>query len=226
MGGGGLSQFDPRTGHCRSFRAKPADPHSLSSGYLRCMLEDEQGRLWLGTEGGGLSCLLDADKGYFQVYREAQGLPNNVIYGMVADAQHNLWMATNKGIAQFTPSTSRFRTYDMRDGLPQDEHNASAYCRGADGRLFFGGPNGVVGFQPSAVRLNPVPPTVVLTGFRKFNQPVRLDTSITELRELRLTPQDYFFSIEFAALNYRLPDKNQFLYKLDNFNENWIEAGN
>ncbi|AYA37402.1 hypothetical protein D3Y59_10265 [Hymenobacter oligotrophus] len=226
VGGGGLSLFDPRTGHCRAFRANQTDPHSLSNNFVRCMLEDEQGRLWLGTEGGGLTCMVDAEKGRFVTYRERQGLPNNVIYGMSADGRGGLWMATNKGIAQFTPSTGKFRTYDTRDGLPQDEHNAGAYLRAADGRLLFGGPNGVVAFYPTAVRHNPVPPPVVLTRFRKFNQPSELDTSITESREIRLTPRDYLFSIEFAALNYRLPDKHRFMYKLENFDDTWIDAGN
>lgn len=225
VGGGGLSEFDPRTGHCRSFRANPADPNSLSSNFVRCVLEDEQGRLWLGTEGGGLACLLDADRGRFRVYREPQGLPNDVIYGMSADDKGNLWMATNKGIARFTPRTGRVCTYDMRDGLPQDEHNAGAYWRSPDGQLWFGGPAGVVAFRPEAVRFNAVPPPVVLTGFRKFNRPATLDTSITASRLLTIAPRENFFSIEFAALNYRVSDKNRFAYKLENFNDKWIDAG-
>ncbi|GAB3841760.1 sensor histidine kinase [Hymenobacter jeollabukensis] len=225
IGGGGLSQFDSRTGHCRAFRARRDDPHSLSTDFVRCMLEDEQGRLWLGTEGGGLSCLIDAERGRFENYGEADGLPNNVIYGMALDAQQHLWVATNKGIARFTPRTKEFRTYDTRDGLPQDEHNAGAYWRGRDGRLFFGGGNGLVAFQPAAVRFNAEPPPVVLTGFRKFNRWATLDTSITASRLLTINPRDNFFSIEFAALNYRLSDKNRFAYKLENFNEKWIDAG-
>ncbi|GAA4371585.1 hypothetical protein GCM10023186_00150 [Hymenobacter koreensis] len=226
VGGGGLCRFDPRTGHSRIYRADPTDPTSLSSNFVRSMLEDAQGRLWLATEGGGLCCLLDADTGRFQTFREPQGLPNDVVYGMLADGQQNLWLATNKGIARFTPRTRRFRTYDTRDGLAQDEFNAGAFCRRLDGTLLFGGENGVVAFKPTAVRYNPAPPVVVFTGFRKFNRPARLDTSITERRQLRLGPRDNFISIEFAALNYRLPDKNRFLYKLEGNDEKWIEAGN
>ncbi|WP_400194154.1 two-component regulator propeller domain-containing protein [Hymenobacter sp. B81] len=225
VGGGGLCRFDPRNGTSHAFRANPADPRSLSSNFVRCMYEDEQNRLWLATEGGGLSCLLDPEAGRFQTFREPQGLPNDVIYGMLPDGQGDLWLATNKGIARFTPRTRRFRTYDVRDGLPQDEFNAGAFCRRRDGSLLFGGGNGVVEFQPTAVRYNPAPPVVVFTGFRKFNQPARLDTSITERRTLRLAPRDYFFSIEFAALNYRLPDKNRFSYKMEGFDDEWIEAG-
>ncbi|WP_176133160.1 sensor histidine kinase [Hymenobacter sp. CRA2] len=226
VGGGGLSQFDSRTGHCRTFRADRTNAQSLSSNFVRCILEDAQDRLWLGTEGGGLSCLLDADKGTFRSYSEAQGLPNNVVYGMAADESGNLWLATNRGIARFAPRTGYFRTYDMRDGLPQDEHNAGAYWRSpGTGRLYFGGGNGVVAFLPAAVRFNAVPPPVVLTGFRKFNRWATLDTSITASHVLTISPRDNFFSIEFAALNYRLSDKNRFAYKLDNFNEKWIDAG-
>jgi signal transduction histidine kinase/streptogramin lyase len=225
VGGGGLCRFDPRTGHTRSYRADSDDPQSLSSNYIRCMLEDKEGHLWLATEGGGLCCMLDKAKGLFKTYREPQGLPNDVIYGMLPDGQDNLWLATNKGIARFTPSTQRFRTYDMRDGLPQDEYNAGAFCRRRTGSLLFGGGNGAVEFQPTAVRYNPAPPVVVFTGFRKFNRAVSLDTSITERRTLRLAPRDNFFSIDFAALNYRLPDKNRFAYMMENFDDDWIEAG-
>lgn len=224
-GRGGICQFDWRTGHCRAYQSQPNDIHSLSNDYVRCMLEDAQGRLWLGTEGGGLSCMVDANRGRFVSYGEADGLPNNVIYGMALDAQQHLWVATNKGIARFTPRTKDFHTYDTRDGLPQDEHNAGACWRGRDGRLYFGGGNGLVAFQPTAVRFNAVPPPVVLTGFRKFNRWAPLDTSITASRQLTISPRDNFFSIEFAALNYRLSDKNRFAYKLENFNEKWIDAG-
>ncbi|WP_167291264.1 sensor histidine kinase [Hymenobacter busanensis] len=226
VGGGGLCRFDPRTGRSRIYRADAADRSSLSSNFVRTMLEDSQGRLWLATEGGGLSCLLDAKTGRFRTFREPQGLPNDVIYGMLADDQGDLWLATNKGVARFNRRTLRFRTYDTRDGLPQDEFNAGAFCRRRDGTLLFGGGNGAVAFQPMAVRYNPAPPVVVFTGFRKFNRPVRLDTSITERRMLRLGPRDNFISIEFAALNYRLPDKNRFLYKLEGNDDKWIEAGN
>ena len=225
-GGGGLCRYNPQTGRFRAFRADSRNPRSLSSNFVRCLLQDRAGTLWVGTEGGGFCRLNDAETGSFTSFREADGLPNDVVYGMQQDQQGYLWLATNKGLARFQPRTAQFHTFDERDGLPQNEFNAGASHRAADGQLYFGGPNGLVGFRPAAVRTNPVPPAVVLTGLRKFNRPVELpDTSITERRVLRLAPRDYFFSLEFAALNFRQPDKNRYAYLLENFDQNWIEAG-
>jgi ligand-binding sensor domain-containing protein/signal transduction histidine kinase len=224
-GGGGLSRYDAKTGFT-TFRADGRDLRSLSSNSVRCILQDRQGTLWIGTEGGGFSRLDDPQQGRFTTFREAQGLPNDVVYGMLEDEQGQLWLSTNKGLARFSPRTQQFHTFDARDGMLQDEFNAAACHRSAAGQLYFGGVNGVVVFHPSTVQTNPMPPPVVLTAFRKFNQTVELpDTSITERRVLYLTPQDNFFSLEFAALNFQLPEKNRYVYRLENFDETWIPAG-
>ena len=225
-GGGGLSRYDPLSGSFTTFRADGHDPRSLSSNFVRCLLRDRAGTLWVGTEGGGLCRLDDPVAGCFTVFDESKGLPNNVIYGMLEDDKGYLWMSTNKGIARFTPRTQQFHTFDTRDGLIQDEFNAGAAHRTAEGRLYFGGGSGLVDFLPTAIRTNALPPPVVLTGLRKFNRTVELpDTSITMRRVLRLAPEDYVFSLEFAALNFYLPDKNRYAYRLEGFEEDWIEAG-
>ncbi|MCB2379338.1 histidine kinase [Hymenobacter sp. BT635] len=224
-GGGGLCRYNPETGRFVAFRADDHNPRSLSSNFVRSILEDHTGRLWIGTEGGGLCRLDDPSRGQFTTFREPQGLPNDVVYGMLEDASAHLWLSTNKGLARFTPANNQFYTFDTRDGLPFDEFNAGGYHRGRRGRLYFGGVEGLVSFTPGAVRTNTTPPPVVLTGFRKFNQLVELDTSITVRRRVELAPSDYFFSLEFAALNFRLPEKNRYAYMLENFDPDWVQAG-
>ncbi|GGF17523.1 hybrid sensor histidine kinase/response regulator [Hymenobacter cavernae] len=224
-GGGGLCQFDPQSGTFRAFRANARQAKSLSSNFVRSILEDHAGVLWVGTEGGGFCRLDDAKVGRFTTFREPQGLPNDVVYGMLEDEQGNLWLSTNKGIARFMPRTRQFLNFDMRDGLVQDEYNAGAYCRGRSGRFYFGGVIGLVVFRPGEVRINDAPPPVVLTDFRKFDETVALDSSITEQQVVRLSPRDYFFSLEFAALNFRRPDKNRYEYRLESFDPGWVAAG-
>ncbi|HEX8426695.1 sensor histidine kinase [Hymenobacter sp.] len=225
-GGGGLSRFDARTGLFTTFRADGRNPRSLSSNSVRSILQDRQGTLWVGTEGGGFSRIDDPDAGRFTTFREDDGLPNDVVYGILEDNQSCLWLATNKGLARFSLHTQKFHTFDARDGLLQDEFNAAACHRTLAGVFYFGGVNGVVAFCPETVRTNPVPPPVVLTAFRKFNKPVELpDTVITERHVLRLSPEDNVFSLEFAALNFQLPEKNRYLYQLKGFDEQWVPAG-
>ncbi|UYZ61643.1 sensor histidine kinase [Hymenobacter weizhouensis] len=227
-GGGGLCRLDPTTGRGRTYWAQPRQARSLSSNFVRALWQDRAGRLWVGTEGGGL-CRLDdtTGTGRFTTFREPQGLPNDVVYGLVEDRAGQLWLSTNQGLARLQPATGQLHTFDQRDGLLQDEYNAGAACRGSrTGRLYFGGVQGLVAFRPEAVHTNPAPPPVVLTGLRRFNQSVDLpDTSITERRVLRLSPRDYFFTLEFAALNFRNPVKNRYAYLLEGFDPDWVPAG-
>ena len=224
-GGGGLCLFDPQSARFRTYRTDENNSRSLSSDFVRAVQTDRRGRLWLGTEGGGLCRLDDVRQGKFQTYREPQGLPEDLVFGVQEDEQGRIWLSSNKGLACLTPGTGNIRTFDTRDGLPQDEFNAGAAGRGRNGRLYFGGTNGLVAFESAAVQTTSMPPPVLLTGFRKFNQPVALDTSITERRQLRLGPRDYSFTLEFAALNFRHPDKNRYAYRLDGFDPAWVAAG-
>jgi len=221
----GLARLEPRTGRVCTYPAREQQPGCLSGELVRSITADHTGRLWVGTEGGGLCRLDDEARGRFTVFREAQGLPEDVVYGVLEDAWHRLWLSSNKGLTCLTPATGEAHVFDSRDGLGQDEFNAGAYHRGRSGRLYFGGVNGVVMFRPGAVRTNPTPPAVVFTGLRKRNQLVELDTSITQRRGIRLGPGDHAFSLEFAALNFIQPDKNRFAYQLEGFDRGWVNAG-
>jgi signal transduction histidine kinase/streptogramin lyase len=225
-GGGGLCLLeDEARGRFRTFPADERVLGWLSSPFVRHITEDSRGRLWAGTEGGGLCQLVDERQGRFVSIREAQGLPEDVVYGVLEDEQGRLWLSSNKGLARYDPGTGAIHTFDGRDGLGQDEFNAGAFWRDRSGRLYFGGVNGVVAFRAATVRTNRRPPPVVFTGLRKFDQLVELDSSVTERRQLRIPPRDNSFTLEFAALNFEHPDKNRYEYRLEGFNDHWIAAG-
>jgi len=79
---------------------------------------------------------------------------------------------------------------------------------------------------------NSVVPAVVLTGLKIFNRTAAvgaekspLKKQIGETDRLVLSPRQSVFTIEFAALNYVIPGKNQYAYRLDGFDKDWNEAG-
>jgi two-component sensor histidine kinase len=147
------------------------------------------------------------------------------VYGILPDGKGNLWLSTNKGLSKFNPSRGTFRNYDALDGLQADEFNQGAYCRGADGTLYFGGVNGMNAFQPDSLKDNPTPPPVVITGFQVFNRPVFPDAAPGTDGGITLSYRDNFFSFEFAALNYTAPEKNRYAYKLEGFDRDWVYSG-
>ena len=222
---GGLWRFDRTTDSCVQFVYDKNTSAATGSNNVRCIYEDttSKGILWLGTNGGLFAVTIKT--GTVRHWTEAEGLPNNVVYGILPDDDGNLWLSTNRGLAKFNPTNQTFRAYTLSDGLPSNEFNQGAYCRAHNGELFFGSMEGLVSFLPKNVRDNLFLPPVVLTAFKKFNRDVPLDTAISAAHVIEIHHSDNFISFEFAALNFVSPQKNQYAYKLEGFDRDWIQAG-
>lgn len=226
----GLTRFDPQRETVTRYRANPADPHSLSSNQLTCIYEDSSGILWVGSYGGGLNKSIrskDNNEIVFVHYTEQNGLSNNSIYGILEDGDANLWISTNKGISLFDPRRETFKNFTVKDGLQGSEFNGGAYHKNKSGEMFFGGSNGFNAFFPFNVKENPYIPAVVLTGFRIHNKKVEiadqspLKQSITWTGELLLTHNCNNISFDFAALDFTIPEKNKYAYKMEGFDDDW-----
>ncbi len=223
--GGGLNRFDPSTENFECFRHQPENPNSLSNNRVTCLHEDKKGILWAGTDGGGLS-RFDPRKNLWKRYLHEDGLPNNVVCGILEDNKGNLWLSTNKGLSKYNPVTETFFNYGEKDGLQNIEFNLSAFHQSSrTGEMFFGGINGINSFFPSTIRPNPNIHPVVLTGFRKFNKEIHLGKAISRIEEIQLSHADNFFSFEFVSPEYRNPGKNLYAYRLDGFDREWIPSG-
>ena len=190
--------------------------------------EDRRGTVWVGTFGGGL-CKLDVAQAAFTCYTEEDGLPNDVVYGILEDDLGGLWLSTNRGISHFTPETLSFVNYTAADGLQSNEFNGGAYFQAArtGGEMFFGGINGFTVFRPQDVRQkNAFIPPIVLTSFTPGSQPIHANDLAPAAAGVKLQWPENYFHFEFAALSYARPEKNQYAYKLEGFRaEDWNYIG-
>ncbi|MCB9125801.1 MAG: GGDEF domain-containing protein [Caldilineaceae bacterium] len=223
---GGLAYLDPAAwadGEVRfvSYQHDPDDPSSLSDNSVWAIHEDHTGGLWVGTQVG--LNRLDGGGRTFTRYREKEGLPNNAVLCIEEDQRGYLWIATNNGLAHFNTVLPSFRSFDERDGLQSNEFNSGACLRSRNGELYFGGVHGFNVFQPDDIQRNPAPPPVVITSFSIFNQPAPVD--LTGKTPIDLTYDESFIAFEFAALDYHAPQKNRYAYKLEGFDEGWVDAG-
>lgn len=231
----GLLRFDEEKGSFRRFKNNPLNAQTLSNNMVKSICVEpnsESDVLWIGTAGGGLN-RFDVQKNIFTHYTEKDGLPNNVVYGILPDKNGNLWLSTNKGISKFNPSEKNFRNYDFRDGLQSNEFNTGAYFLSKSGEMFFGGIKGLTHFYPEKIQDNPNSPSVVITNMKIRDQNITLKKnnsllkySISESDEVILSHSDDMITFEFAALDYSASEKNQYAYKLENFNKDWIYLGN
>jgi ligand-binding sensor domain-containing protein/signal transduction histidine kinase len=219
---GGVDLWDGKSNHFTVYRHDPKDASSLSSDEVSCIFEDQEGNVWVGTFGGGLNRFDRATRS-FTHYTEKNGLPDDTVYGILADPGGDLWLSTNKGLARFDPLTQVFRNYDVSDGLQGDQFNPGASFQGKDGQMFFGGTQGLNAFLPQQVKDNLIPPPVVITAVKKYNQTIQTNPAPNAI--IPLSYRDNFISFEFAALDYNTPEKNQYAYMLEGIDKDWISAG-
>jgi ligand-binding sensor domain-containing protein/signal transduction histidine kinase len=220
----GLNRFDRDTGRFARYQHDPEDPQSLSHNIVFSIYEDQAGTMWLGTWGGGLN-RFDRIAETFTHYRVRDGLPNDVVYGILEDEQGHLWLSTNNGISRFDPQTGAFRNYDVGDGLQSAEFNYNSYFKGPRGEMYFGGINGFNAFYPDAVRDNAFVPPVVLTSMTQGGEAVDLGKAVEALTQISFKWPNNDFEFEFAVLSFYQPEKNQYAYMLEGYDDDWHYVG-
>ncbi len=222
--GGGLSRLDPDTERFTRYRHDPQVPASLGHDAVSSLHLDRSGRLWIGTYGGGLN-RFEPENETFSHHTGVKDLAENTILGILEDRLGRLWLSTNRGLIRFDPASDSWTSYDVRDGLQDVEFNPGSFSLGPDGAMYFGGNSGFNTFLPERFQDNTFEPPVVLTSFKIFEQDVVSEKASSYLDAIELSYQDNFFSFEFAALNFRRPDKNRYLFRLEGLDEDWIDPG-
>lgn len=229
----GLWAFDPDTESFHRYGHTPGVGTSLSHDFTLSLCPDPADPdryLWVGT-AGGLN-RLDLSRGTFDRYTESDGLPNNVLYGVLSDDAGSLWLSTNKGLARFDPVTKTVVRFSREDGLQNAEYNTGAYFRGPDGDLLFGGIMGFDAFEPVRSSLHPFEPPVVVTSFSLFNRLVKpgdstgvLQRPVFDTKDITLTYGQNSIAFTFAALDYASPRRNRYEYQLIGFDQQPVSAG-
>ncbi len=221
---GGLNKFDRKSGEFVHYLSDPIDTNSLSHDRVLTLHCDAQNVMWIGTYGGGLN-RLDIKTNTFSHYTEEDGLANNAIYGILEDDNGNLWLSTNRGLSCLNKETGEFKNFDINDGLQSNEFNGGAFYKNAVGEMFFGGINGFNSFTPDEISENTFIPPVVVTSFKVFDNEVNLGQDISQVSDIELSYKQNFFAFEFAALDFTNPEKNQYAYILEGFDQDWNQAG-
>ena len=169
-------------------------------------------------------------------FTEESGLPSNHVVGILEDDDSNLWLSTYNGLSRFNIQRKTFRNYYKSDGLPSNQFVPRSCYKNDRGELFFGTVKGLTSFFPDSIRDNSHIPDIVLTDFQMFHKSVPVDPvlakdksngyylpkKISRMAEIELSHHENVFGFEFAALDYHNPQKNQYAYRLEGFNKEWI----
>ncbi len=218
----GLAVMDREKGTFKHFKHDPENPNSISNNRVTPIAESADGSLWLGTDSG--LNRFDPVSETFTRYTEKDGLANDGIQGLCIDSEGKIWVSTFKGISTLDPTTGKIWNFGLSDGLQGIEFWINAYNQGQSGKIYFGGLKGMNMFDPKDIKINPTPPPVVITGLNIMNSPAKLETNISETKEITLSWKDAMFTFAFAALDYQNPKLNRYKYKLEGFHDSWIDA--
>lgn len=202
----------------KNYNAVPDDTASLAFDVTSQVIQAQNGMLWISTLGGGVSCL-NPQTEKFRTYSAADGLPNDVVYVLLEDAQQRLWMSTNDGLVCLDPKTGFTDVYNVRDGLPANEFVQNAGWKLSNGDFAFGTVDGLIRFNPAA--LNRIAETTepVLSTLYINNQP----QAAFGIKELLLNHETRNVTFAFTAMNYRVQERIRYSCMLEGFDETWLD---
>lgn len=205
---------------------------SLGANDVYCIFEDVDSTIWLGTFGGGLNKLktktTDNKRFEFEVYDRSNGMPNNVVYTILDDHQGNLWLTTENSIVKFNKKTAKTESFGKGNELENVEFSEASACLLQSGEICAGSKSGFYFFNPEAVKRRVINAPLVFTRLLLFNKVVEtggkesiLHTQLDKTSKIEFNSKQNVFTIEFAALDMRAPEKIQYTYKLEGFDPDW-----
>jgi signal transduction histidine kinase/DNA-binding response OmpR family regulator/ligand-binding sensor domain-containing protein len=214
--------------------------NSLNYNNVSAFMDDpaEPGKyLWICTKGGGLN-RLNKNTGDFFHLTSKEGLPDDVVYGILPDDAGNIWGSTNDGIFCLLANTNKdsshwvFRNFTKAYGLQDDEFNTGAYAKLPNGNLAFGGVNGLNVFNPKEILTTGFTPNVFITNIMINNSPAAagdktgvLQNNIEETQSITLNHLQDILTLEFSSLDFTAPGQNKYRYQLVGIDKDWVESG-
>jgi ligand-binding sensor domain-containing protein/signal transduction histidine kinase len=223
--------FSPGENRFTTYIHNPDNANSLSNPSLYDMLVVNDSCIWVGTKNG--LNLFNPKTRSFTRYFEKDGLPDNVIKGLAMDNSGALWVTTNKGICRFDFKQGKFKNLTKDDGLQSNEFHDRSILKTKSGALLMGGTKGFNVIYPEKITENKSIPDILITDLKILNKGVRpgaenspLIQNITETKTLILSHKQSVFTFYFAVMDFTAPEKNQYAYKIEGFDKDWIYSGN
>lgn len=211
--------------------------NSLSNNHVMDVFQSRNGFLYVATFGGGLNQVhvsASTEELTFQNYSVKEGLPSNIVYQIKEDDQGNIWMMHVREISKLNPITGEITYFEKQDGLAVTEFKDNAMLKTSSGIFLCGGVNGFTFFKPSNLSVNTNKAQLAITDFKLFNKTVHpkeevegtviLDKNINDTELITLPSYLNSFEFAFSSLHYSNPEKNQYKYILEGFDEGWSSS--
>jgi|GEM_PF-4237275 len=234
--GATLNRLDPKTEAIHSFKlrlkelSKKAETEITVTKLHECA--GEPGIIWAATTVGLVR--FNTGNGKTKHYSTAQGLRGEKISGILDDERGNLWLTTDRGIIRFHRKTETFVAYGTQEGLLSNDYQLGCAYQSREGDFLFGSVNGVDWIRPEWFDTRSVSPQIQFTGLSIQGKAVPIGSrpdfyghfAATGSLKLSYKEAASGFSLSFALLDFHAPAKNQYSYRLDGRDRDWVLLGN
>ncbi len=193
---------------------------------ITCLYVDTRQRIWMGSDGGGLA-LINLNGKVLKLFNEDKGLASNHIYSIREDDDGRLWAATGAGLSRIDPARSEILNYFASDGAVPGEFRYNSSCRTGDGRLLFGGTDGVVFFNPATLGKPYLSLNLIFTGLFVNQKKITgengriLSVPLNKAGSIILHYNEKSFTLTFTNIDFIHPEQARYSWKLEGFDKTW-----
>jgi len=223
----GIARVDMRGGQVELLPTDATDPTRVGPGYLSSIIMDKRGRLWFSSFGVGVLVLERTDSSgrrWFRRLGKAQGLRDTSVNALLEDAAGVIWASTDAGLARIDPDGFAVRLLGAAEGVHVNTYWTNSAVKSAHGELLFGGLSGLTVLRPAEMAAwdyrAPLAVTRLIVNDKEAPA-ARLNQAAPPAVEITPDGSERGFSLEFAALDYSAPERNQYNYRLDGFDPGW-----
>lgn len=229
----GLGIIDTINHSIKYYKNKKFDPNSLSSNNVTCISQtSDKNIIWVGTQGNGL-CKFDTKSSTFKTYTQEEGLANDIIVSL-ASTNQTLWIGTLNGLSKMITQLDEFSNFNANDGLKTNTINTLTLHITKNGSIILGTAKGVNTFTPSKVLASHYSPPILITDLKMGNHSIKpkneydgtviINKNVSYCDTFNFNYKHNLISFRFAALDYTDPSSIKYKYKLEGFDNKWIET--
>lgn len=232
----GVGMMDMRTGEIKKVQGQGGSI-KMSNDAVNHVYRDSRGLIWIATREG--LNVYDTRRHLFLDLSPVAEAKGNFIAAITEDQERNMWVSTSRKVIRVTVASDGkgsylfdSRAYNSEDGLQNCDFNQRSIKTLHNGIIAIGGLYGVNVFAPDHIRYNKMLPNVMFTGLSLFDEAVKvgqsyggrvlIDKDLNDVENVEFDYKQNIFSVSFASDNYNLPEKTQYMYKLEGFSNDWL----
>lgn len=229
--GKGVFSYRFDTGQLVNYKYTPEAENTISDNIITSIIEDRHHNLWFSTVSSGIDVYY-RETGKFENFNARNnGLGSDCVYSITESQNGKLLLTTNQGFTIFDYYTKLFYNHNSENGFPFTTLNENSLYQCKDGEIFLGGVKGMISFYEKDLDIplkpyNIIPVRLWVNGNEVGinDETGILKSSLYDASSITLKSNHSVLSIEFAMTNYIAANKNELIYKLEGFSDEWAQT--